>query len=105
MTFFQKGPADGQKLLLKRAAKFLRVTEEAGKWDALDQLEDTPRPAEKLHAYQIIGTPGSCHINMGRGRGGFYIVATYQFCEQQPTDEQMRDNKLWREWCFVQTGK
>lgn len=80
----------------------MRVTEEAGKFDALDQPEDAPKVSEKLHAYRIVGTPGWCHINRGGGRGGMYTVATYQFVETQPDDKTMRDTDLWRAWCYEQ---
>ena len=61
MTTFVDGPAKGQRLRLKRAARFLRVTEANGEWDALDQLTDHPRTDEKLWAYEITGQPGMMH--------------------------------------------
>ncbi len=99
MTTFADGPAKGQNLSLQRAVKFLRVTEEGGKFDALDQPEDTPRPTEKLYAYRMARYDGMCHINRGGGRGGFYALALYQMVEPQPFDTIMRDNQTWAEWC------
>lgn len=105
MTTFQDGPAQGQRLMLKRAAMFLRVTECNGKWDALDQLNDRADHHEKLYAYRIVGVPGHCHINASGGRGGFYPVATYQFYDPQPTDSQMRDTGEWANWVFETATK
>lgn len=100
MTTFQDGPAKGQRLMLHRAARFLRVTELNGKWDALDQPSDTPRPDEKLYAYEIVGKPGHMHLNTGRKPGGgFYPIAEYRFVPAQPTDAQMRDREQWYRWC------
>jgi hypothetical protein len=102
MTNFLSGPAKGQHLYLKRAPRFLRVTEDGGKFDALDQLEDYPKVTERLFAYEIVGMPGSCHINRSGGRGGFYTVATYKMVEPQPTDVQMRVEADWKKWCYGQ---
>ena len=98
MTTFADGPAKGQCLILHRAAQFLRVTESNGKFDALDQLGDTPRPEEKLYAYQITGQPAMCHIRASRG-GGFYAIATYRFVANQPSDGEMRVAGAWHDWC------
>jgi hypothetical protein len=102
VTRFEDGPAKGTILQLHRAPFFLRVTESGGKFDALDQLEDTPRPDEKLHAYKAHGERGMCHIRASGGRSGFYAIATYKLVEPQPTDAQMRDNAAWSEWCHAQ---
>lgn len=99
MTTFQDGPASGQCLMLKRAARFLRVVESPGQWDGLDQLEDSPKPNEKIYAYEITCRPGSVHIKAGRGRSGFYPRAHYKFVPDQPEDEVMRDNDKWARWC------
>ena len=99
MTRFNDGPAKGQNLMLKRAARFLRVVEENGKWDALDQREDTPKPTETIYAYTIVGEPGMSHIHASGGRGGFYTIANYRFVTPQPADSEMRDNNAWRTWC------
>jgi len=102
MTTFTDGPAKGKTLMLKRAARFLRVVESFGKFDALDQPGDRPTPSEKLYAYEIVESPGMAHINCGRGRGsGFYPVASYALVKEQPSDEQMRDAKQWHEWCVA----
>jgi len=102
MTTFIDGPAAGQPLMLRRAARFIRVVESDGKWDALDQPEDTPKPDEKIYAYEVRGEVGSCHIQMRgkyKGGGGFYPIASYGFVEKQPDDATMRDTAKWRQWC------
>jgi len=99
MTSFIDGPAKGQHLMLKRAARFIRVVDEVGKWDALDQPEDTPKATEKIYAYQVHGDVRACHINRGGGRGGFYPIAEYRFIVDQPDDATMRDADRWRAWC------
>lgn len=105
MTRFLDGPAIGQTLMLKRTVVFLRVTAqilpESGKvknWDALDQWEDTPNPDERLYAYKLVRNVGTAHVNMGRGRGGFYPINEYSFVEHQPSQEVMRDNDKWTFW-------
>lgn len=99
MTSFLDGPAKGKRLMLKRIPRFLRVTESEGKWDALNEEGDTPRPDEKLHAYEFAIHHGNCHVNAGRGRGGFYAIVDYRHITVQPTDAEMRDNGRWGVWC------
>lgn len=99
MTHFQDGPAKDQHLMLKRAPRFLRVVEQDGQWDALDQITDTPRPREKVHAYEIVGVPGMCHVNIAGGRGGMFVAALYAHCPVQPSDAEMRGIENWRAWC------
>lgn len=101
MTTFVDGPAQGQCLRLRVAPFFLRVTEEGGKWDALNEWEDTPRPGEKLHAYQLVEKPGMCHLYFGGGKGGWYAIAKYQFVADQPDDQTMRENARWAHWCSL----
>lgn len=100
MTIFLDGPAEGQTLLLKRAPRFLRVVKGGGKWDALDQPEDTPTPDEEVYAYQIEGTPGQCHVN-ARGSHGFYTLAQYRLVPTQPEDRELRHTMSWRRWCLA----
>jgi len=103
MTGFNDGPAAGQRLMLKRAPYLLRVTEEGGKFDALNELSDEPRPGEKLYAYKMDlsdGGPSFCHIRASKpAASGFYVIARYKLIEPQPPDEVMRDNAKWGHWC------
>jgi len=103
LTTFLDGPAEGKTLMLRSAVVFLRVTEVKGDFDALDQPDDTPDPNETLYAYQIAAHHGNCHIRSGtKGASGFYAIASYRLCPEQPTDEIMRDNVAWRQWVFRQ---
>lgn len=85
--------------MLKRSPVFLRVVEEFGNFDALDQLEDEPKDTEKIYAYRVFGSVGACHINRAGGRGGFYTMADYKFIPQQPSDAVMRNDSMWGDWC------
>jgi len=101
MTTFIDGPANGQTLTLKRSPKFLRVTEQHGKFDALDQLYDEPEAKETLYAYRLTADHGMVHLNFGGGRGGFYAIAEYKFVESQPDDTVLLHRDAWREWCHL----
>lgn len=108
MTTFVDGPAKGQTLMLKRAARFLRVTEENGKFDALDQLGDSPKAAEKLFAYEIEGPPGYAFVDFGgkqRTASGRYAIASYRFVPEQPSDDRLRNEELWDAWCKEMANK
>lgn len=85
--------------MLQRSPVFLRVTEQAGEFDALDQIEDAPRPSERLYCYRRVGAPGRCHIlHREKKKSGWYSVGTYELVDPQPSDEQMRDREAWRKW-------
>ena len=99
MTRFLNGPAQGQRLMLRRAPIFLRVVEVGGKWDALDQVEDTPAAGESIHVYRLAAKPCNCHIYKRGGGGGFFTMADYQFVSPQPADLEVRDLAAWRAWC------
>lgn len=104
MTTFTDGPAKGQNLMLQRIPKYLRVTEENGKFDALNNLTDTPRATEKIYAYIHVGQAGYCHIRR-KGGGGFYAIASYQFIPEQPVDSVMRSEEAWTKWVYEQAAK
>lgn len=101
MTTFKDGPAQGQTLMLITTPIFLRVTEQNGKWDALNIKGDKALPAEKLHAYLLVEHRGSAFVDGKRCRGRFPLV-TYAYIEAQPGDHIMRDNEAWVRW--VQTA-
>lgn len=100
MTHFEDGPAKDKTLMLKRAPRFLRVVDENGQFDALDQLDDAPRPDEKIYVYERVGKVGMIHINTGRkNQGGVFPMATYRFIENQPDDAVMRNRDQWQSYC------
>lgn len=110
MTTFLDGPAEGMALMLRRAPRYLRVTATRHadhlEWDALDQLEDQPRPGETLYAYEIEGEAGVCHIYRRGGGSGWYAHAQYRWlADEQPDDATMRDSIAWRQWCLVRAEK
>lgn len=101
MTTFKGGPANGKTLMLKQSPAFLRVTEENGKFDALDAVGDSPRPTEKIHVYALASKDGGAFIDFsGKAKrsSGFYPIATYRYVDQQPPDNLVRDNAAWAAW-------
>lgn len=110
MTRFEDGPAKGQVLMLQRAPLFLRVSFdgspgrialEADKWDALDQVEDSPKASEVLYAYYRTGSHGRAFIDFGGAKkhlSGLYTSASYLYMSEQPPQAVMASNEAWREW-------
>lgn len=106
MTSFLDGPAKGQHLTLARAPYFLRVVRAGKKWDALDQFADEPSPGEEIFAYSLVGDPGMVHMDFRNPRRGvWFTIANYMLVSAQPPDAEMRDNALWREWCYAHAPK
>lgn len=111
MLTFTDGPAAGKTLMLRRAARFLRVTQRRFKlgmtdpqseFDGLDQPEDTPSSDEALYAYHTTKIEGTAHMRFSgkaKGASGMYPIAEYRFVDPQPDDATMRDNKKWIAWC------
>jgi hypothetical protein len=98
MTTFQDGPAKGQTMMPRRAP-----FQDGGKFDILDQPEDSPKATEKLCCYVLVEHTGMVHLcvrGKNRGGGGMYPMATYKLYPQQPTDEEMRSNDRWQQWCM-----
>ncbi len=98
---FLDGPAKDVALTLARAPFFLRVVRENGvvlkRWDALDQLDDEPKPEELIYVYRLADKPIRGMIDGKKYRGPF-LAASYRFHETQPTDAEARTNAAWREW-------
>lgn len=89
--------------MLKRTPVFLRVVDSGGRWDALDQPGGEPMVNEVVHAYQLAEAKGSMHLNArdkdGKRCGGFYPLASYKVCEEQPTKAEMINTQAWQDWC------
>jgi hypothetical protein len=87
MTTFENGPAHDAKLMLRRSPYFLRVTYDGTKYDALDQLEDTPRNRTKRFTstesrrYRAGVTSGPRRAVAARIRWG-----NYAYVSPQPPD-------------------
>lgn len=106
MTHFVDGPAAAAVLVLRRAPLYLRVTHCGAVWDALDQLEDCPQPAEEIFAYRRERPATTIHVDYARPRrSAWYRAATYRFVADQPPDEIMRDTARWREWCIERQAR
>lgn len=100
MLTLNNGPARGS-YAVKRAPIYLRaVVNINGKADVLDQLEDTPKPREKVYVYHLVTEVGRVHLNMGSRRGsgtGFYVLAGYEWVDDVD-GEALRDMEAWRAW-------
>lgn len=105
-TLFIDGPAAGKRLELRRAPYYLRVViNRAGEVDALDQLDDEPKPDEAIHVYYESTNLGS-GIACSRGKGCRpFNVNEYRLNAEQPTDEQARDFEKWEAWAGEQFEK
>ncbi len=110
-TRFLDGPASGLELSLRRAPTFLRVVcDHNGDLDALDQLDDVAEEGERLYAYRVVeGTRNRFHLLVrgkeARTRGGWWELADYRWCDDQPSDEVLRDNTKWRQWTLNEAAK
>lgn len=111
MIRFLDGPAAGVALFLKRAPVYLRAVMahddgQSVEWDALDQLDDTPKDSEGVVAYKRVGSVGWVHIDRSNPRRGeWYRIGEYKLCAEQPAEEDMRDTARWRAWCVAQQGR
>lgn len=103
---FRNGPASGTILHLQRTPVLIRaVQDQSGTWDALDQLDDTAKPDEKIVVYVLFRQPTAALVDGVRGgkRCGWRMsIAEYVVVAEQPDDATMRDNGKWREWCRTQ---
>lgn len=111
MMHFHGGPAHEASLGLSRAPLFLRVViDQAGKVDALDQLEDRPRAGEMVYVYRRTGDVTHVHLQMagpgGRGRRcRWELFAQYQIHEHQPSEATLRDQHRWQEWAQTEAAR
>ncbi len=102
MISFVNGPAAEKSLMLKRAPIFLRVAIVGDDVDALDQLDDKPKPTETLYVYRrLTEKPSPFHIRAAKF-SGWFLSADYALFEIQPDAETLRDSDRWREWCSQQ---
>lgn len=99
MTRFIDGPAEGVSLMLQRSLVFLRVVHDrSGKWDALDQLEDTPKNDERILVYFLEDLLGFAHYNFGPKGGCRCQRANYKLYDPQPEDSRVRETEAWAQW-------
>jgi hypothetical protein len=107
VTRFEDGPAQNTALSLRRAPYYLRVVMKDGKFDALDQLEDTPAADEQITVYFLKSNDGFVHVDgrdpkTGKRFGRTETMATYKLCPVQPDDATVRSTMLWQAWCQEQ---
>lgn len=96
---FVGGPLDGRELSLQRGPLFIRgvVNRGNGRRDALDLLDDEPRPNETVSVYQLVWRTPTSHI-CSRGEGcTLSYMGTYRWREDVD-GEQLRDTEAWRAW-------
>lgn len=98
MTTFLDGPAKGVTLRLRRAPVYLRAVTSAGKWDALDQLDDRASEDETVFAYELVGEPTWYHIRAARGQSGCFRGGDYRLTQPQPDEAILRDTTQWQSW-------
>lgn len=94
----------GRTLHLDRTPKYLRFVARGSDWGTLDALD---HPADRVRAGETViparlASMGTVHMDRrvnGRHLGEWHSTAEYEPCECCLTQEQLRDNVLWREWC------
>lgn len=97
-------------LSLARTPKYLRFVMVGADWktlDALDQLDDSPKPEEHLIA-AVKGDESTVHIDgirNGRRFGEWRRCVTYHLVPEQPDQETMRDREKWQAWCLEANRK
>jgi hypothetical protein len=105
---FLDGPAKGVELALRRVPKYLRVVRSCrGKWDALDQLDDEPRPREQIFVYvRRDDLPQSKMFVRAskRSLSGVWFTCSYTFLQEQPEDFNVRTTWMWQQWASRQNS-
>jgi hypothetical protein len=103
MIGFVDGPAASETLALRRAPILLRVVRSRqGKWDALDQPDDSPKAGEQIFVYRLAEKPTRYHLcirGKGKKEGGFYWSGKYALLPESLADEVLRDTAAWARWC------
>lgn len=85
---------------VRRPNRSGRCSRTAYQWDALDQLDDTPDPAEEIIVAACVGKT-SAHFDMvkdGRRVGVWETIYHYHPIENQPPDDVLRDTAKWVDW-------
>jgi hypothetical protein len=98
-------------LELRRTPMFLRFVMTGTDWqtlDALDQLDDAPKPEERVLAAVKDGEDGCLHLdsrdNRGRRVGQWFKTATYRLIAPQPEQSVLRDAARWQAWVLQQVA-
>jgi len=94
-------------LNLERTPLYLRFTVKGADFktlDALDQLDDAARPEETIIPAKWLHSE-TVHLDGvrdGKRFGEWHKTAEYETVECELSQEQLRDNQQWREWCTKQ---
>ena len=114
MTRFLDGPCRNAILHLQRSPVMLRVVvkfvDQKPSYDALDQLDDTVEPGEKVYLYKMVSNDGWVHFDgrdpkTGRRVGRTEPINSYSYFPDQPTQEVLKDNKQYHQWCDENEGR
>jgi len=93
-------------MAFSRFPLYLRVVvDDKGNVDVLDQLSDTPRDNETIHAYRMLLRAKNMGIACGRGGCKPIIDGAYRYIEVQPDDATMMDHARWAEWCHAEHNR
>lgn len=96
-------------LTLRRTPTYLRFVVTGTDWatlDALDQLDDAPRPGETVIAARK-ADESSIHFDgyrNGKRAGWWERTASYEPVADQPPADVLRDTERWRAWCLEQVA-
>jgi hypothetical protein len=103
-AWFVGGPLDGMSLDIGRAPHYLRVVvDEQGNVDALDELDDVPRPGERVAVYVRPGESEAMHVDYRDGkRAARWIVNAAYVHLADVEGEDLRDTAAWRAWVRAQ---
>ena len=99
------GPADDQTFGCSRAPRLLRVVQaQSGRWDCLDQLDDEPRPTERIHLYEQFRSHAGAFICPGgySAHGDYTHIISPPF--RGPLDAIVRARGSWRRFVAAYFG-
>ena len=101
MIILHGGPADGA-YAVTRAPLFLRaLVSPSGKTDVLDQLDDEPRPRERVSVYRRTTTPDQIGVvficGRSRSASGPSVSAAYEHLPDVD-GQAVRETAAWRSW-------
>lgn len=93
-------------LTVRRAPPFVRFVVEPGgsPRDCLDQLDDEPKPGERVVAAKVM-TEMPVHFKFSgkdKAKSGWYLCVHYNSVEPQPPEAVLRQTDLWWQWCLSQ---
>lgn len=97
-------------LTLSRTPAFLRFTcagpLSKGAWGALDQLDAIAKPDDQIFAACLQKREAGKSVRVVRGEKIKEDItkAYYAMIDDGPTEDVLRSNERWREWCLKRVG-